>query len=57
MYLAFRKLMGDSRYRLNFDQGKKNEILHHSSGIKIRNFYKDTICLQGRISGGGALQK
>jgi hypothetical protein len=24
------KLMGDSSYRLNFDQGKKNEIQHHS---------------------------
>ena len=23
-----------------------------AAGIKIRNFYKDTICLQGRISGG-----
>jgi hypothetical protein len=23
-------LMGDSSYRLNFDQGKKNEIQHHS---------------------------
>jgi hypothetical protein len=22
--------MGDSSYRLNFDQGKKNEIQHHS---------------------------
>ena len=22
--------MGDSGYRLNFDQGKKNEIQHHS---------------------------
>jgi hypothetical protein len=25
-----RRSMGDSSYRLNFDQGKKNEIQHHS---------------------------
>jgi hypothetical protein len=24
------KFMSDSSYRLNFDQGKKNEIQHHS---------------------------
>jgi hypothetical protein len=27
---SFFDSMGDSSYRLNFDQGKKNEIQHHS---------------------------
>jgi hypothetical protein len=30
MYKTHGKTMGDSSYRLNFDQGKKNEIQHHS---------------------------
>jgi hypothetical protein len=25
-------IMGDTSYRLNFDQGKKNETQHHSQG-------------------------
>jgi hypothetical protein len=28
--------MGDSIYRLNFDQGKKNEIQHHSQKERPR---------------------
>jgi hypothetical protein len=28
--------MGDSSYRLNFDQGKKNEIQHHSWKERLR---------------------
>jgi hypothetical protein len=28
--------MGDSSYRLNFDQGKKNEIQHHSQKERLR---------------------
>jgi hypothetical protein len=28
--------MGDSSYRLNFDQGKKNEIQHHSQNERLR---------------------
>jgi hypothetical protein len=29
-YLSIGFSMGDSSYKLNFDQGKKNEIQHHS---------------------------
>jgi hypothetical protein len=28
--------MGDSSYRLNFDQGKKNEIQYHSWKERLR---------------------
>ena len=28
--------MSDSSYRLNFDQGKQNEIQHHSSKERLR---------------------
>jgi hypothetical protein len=28
--------MGDSSYRLNFDQGKKNEIQHHSEKERLK---------------------
>jgi hypothetical protein len=31
-----RESMDDSSYRLNFDQGKKNEIQHHSKKERLR---------------------
>ena len=30
------ELMDDSSYRLNFDQGKKNEMQHHSQKERLR---------------------